>query len=149
MKHLFSTLLLLGSLASCSHDAATPTPTPTLTGGQWALQTENVLATPKDGTPAITIEVAPMTGPVTLTFQSERHFSVDVKPLPTHNGYHFDGSYTYQADTLKFPTFYSWNTRAVVPRTVQVTELSAHKLVTQENWASPDTWYVTTHTYTR
>ena len=102
-----------------------------------------------DGPPPYTVVVAPMTGPVTLTYLSETRFSEDVASLPRASGYHFEGYYTYQGQTLTFPAFYSWNTRVLVPRAVQVTALSAHQLVTEYRWTGSDTWYVTTHTYTR
>ena len=153
MKHFFFCLLLLGSLASCSKG---PTPTPTLMGEQWTLQTETTLATLKDGAAATTSNY-PVTDKVTMTFLNDTRFSWDSRSS-NKTGRHFEGSYTYQGQVLSFPRFCIWNMMYIeVPRTFQVTELSAHKLVIEWHMDNVDigdgyyipTHYVMTETYTR
>lgn len=148
MKLLFSIPLLAG-LASCSKNE--PAPLPTLTGDAWHFQSELVVATLKDGTPPTTTNMPFMTGPVTLTYSDATHFTLDIQATVGSTGHHMNGTYTYQGQILTHPYFYSWNTDRIVPKTVQVTTLSTHTLVTTERWESLDaqTAYVTTLTYTR
>jgi hypothetical protein len=155
MKQLFCALLLLATFTSCSHDE--PAPNPNLTGGKWTLKTQTSLATPKDGTPATT-SAYPVTDEVTMTFLNDTRFNLDVKSTTT-SGRHFEGAYTYQGQVLTLPRLYIWNMPyyTVASRTLQVTELSAHKLVTEDHWENiaigdgyyEPTKYVTTDTYTR
>lgn len=86
---------------------------------------------------------------MTLTYTDATHFKLDVRAKNPSIGYRVESTYTYQGQTLDYAVFRNWNTERNVPRTVQVTELSAHKLVTAEKWESVDTWYTTTLTYTR
>ena len=153
MKHLRYPLLALLSLSSCSDND--PAPAPALTGESWTLQSRITVATPQGKAPETPI-VSSITGKVTMTFHSATRFSMAVTPI-TGSSSHIDSDYTYQGQTLKFPAILGWPTPFVVPKTVHVSELSAHKLVTEEPWENIDigdgyyepTTYVTTQTYTR
>jgi hypothetical protein len=98
-----------------------------------------------------------MTEKVTLTFQSEARFRLEVTKPASGVAQRFDGAYTYQGQTLTFPAILGWPTPFVVPRTFHVVTLSAHQLVTERHWENIDigdgyyvpTSYLTTDTYTR
>lgn len=151
MKLLFPTLALLVSLTSCSDDA--PEPAPALTGGPWTLQTETVQATPANGDPSYTVPVS-TDEKVTLHYTDATHYSLDLK-ASGGSGRHFESTYSVQGQTLLHAAFYNWHTRSVVPLTVQVAELTAHKVVLAEKWEYFEPWdksltyYVTTYTFSR
>jgi hypothetical protein len=153
MKHLLYTLLVLVSLSSCSNND--PTPAPALTGESWTLQSSITVATPKGKAPETPVDF-PITEKVTMTFHSATSFSMRVTQT-NGSASVIDSDYTYQGQTLKFPAIISWPTPFVRPQTLQVTELSAHKLVTERRWENIDsgygsyepTNYVTTQTFTR
>ena len=153
MKHLLYTLLALLSLSSCSNND--PAPAPSLTGETWTLQSSVTVAMPKGKAPETPI-VFQSTDKVTITFHTATSFSMRVTEL-NRGGRQIDSDYTYQGQTLKFPAIIGWPTPFVVPRTLQVIELGAHKLVTERHWENIDigdgyydpTNYITTDTYTR
>lgn len=153
MKYLLYTLLALISLSSCSDNA--PAPAPSLMGDSWTLQSSITVATPKGKAPETPVNY-PITEKVTLRFHTATSFSMRVTQ-PDRGANVIDGEYTYQGQTLAFAAIISWPTPFVRPQTVQVTELSAQKLVTVRHWKNIDigdgyyepTNYVTTQTYTR
>jgi hypothetical protein len=153
MKYLLYTLLALVSLSSCSDND--PAPAPSLTGETWTLQSNITVATPKGKAPETPVKY-PITEKVTMTFHTATSFSMRVTQTDG-SARVIDSDYTYQEQTLKFPAIISWPTTFVRSQTLQVTELSAQKLVTERHWENIDigdgyyepTNYVTTQTYTR
>jgi len=86
---------------------------------------------------------------MTLTYTDEQHFALDVQLPSGASRYHLESTYLYQGQELKFTRIYSRVAGAVVPRTMRVSELSAHKLVLVEAWQNKDAHYFTTQTYSR
>lgn len=119
------------------------------------MQSNSSVATPKDQAPEAPV-VYPMTEKVSMTFTSDTRFTMTIMETGGSSR-RFEGAYSYQGQTLTFPAIPSWPTPFVVPRTFRVTELSAHKLITEYQWENKDvgdgyyepTKYVTTQTYTR
>lgn len=152
MKLLFPALLLSVGLASCSTDD--PEPSPALTGGTWTLQSEVVLATDAKSGATTTIPVS-ADGPLTMQYQDDTHYTLDMKATAGGGGKHFQGTYSLQGKVLTYNAIYSWHTGVVVPRTVEVADLSAHKKVLVEKydyfepWDSSLTRYVRTYTFSR
>lgn len=67
-----------------------------------------------------------------MTFHMDMRFSMDMKQADG-NGHHIDSDYTYQRQALKFSAILGWPTPFIVPQTLQVTELSTYKLVTERH----------------
>lgn len=150
MKFLFLTVLAAVLLAGCAKN--TPDPTPTLTGDSWRLQSDQLTATPLKGGAALTRMLPLPAGAVKVTYNGGKLFSLDVAYTSSQSGYHFEGDYDFYqtGGTLTYQRFYDWHTRDFLPgRTVQVSELTAHRLVTGERRISADTIYVDVLTYTR
>lgn len=151
MKPFFAVLFLSAGLASCSTNA--PEPSPSLLGDTWTLQSEVSQATEATTGPEAPIKIA-IDGQVTMRYTDEAHYFLDVKPL-SRAGRHFESTYSLKGQTLVYKAIYSWTTEFVVPRTVQVTELDAHKLVLVEEydfyepWDKSQTHYVRTYTFSR
>jgi hypothetical protein len=132
-------LLLAGLLlAGCSKND--PDPTPALTGDTWTLQSEVTQATEVNSGSSTTIPVA-TAGQVMMRYKDDTHYTLDVQEA-VGSRRHFESTYSLRGQTLAYTAIYSWHTGLVVPRTVQVTELSSHKV---EKYDFTDTWSGTTH----
>ena len=135
MKNLLLGGLLLGGVIGCDKGE----PAAALVGPTWSLQTQVVVATPKNGG-ASTSSTRPIpAGSATYTYRADGTF------LITGINYAI-GAYSYTGTTL---TLSSTIANGPPPRTLTVTELSPHKLVTVELGEDADNRYADTVTLTR
>ncbi len=137
MKNLLLACVLLGGLTGCNKGGGEPAAA--LVGPTWSLQSQVVVATPKNGG-ASTSSTRPIpAGSSTHTYKADGTF------LITGIGY-ASGTYSYTGKTL---TLSSTIVNGPPPRVLTVTELAAHKLVTVENGEDSDNRYADTVTLTR
>ena len=152
MKFLFPALLFLVSFTSCSNDD--PEPSPALTGGTWTLQSEVAVATDAQSGVSSTIPVT-TDGLLTMNYQDDSHYTLDLKAAAGGGGKHFQGTYSLKEKVLTYNSIYSWHTGVVVPRKVEVTTLDAHKKVLVEKYEYFEPWdqsltrYVRTYIFSR
>lgn len=158
MKHLIGSSLFVLLLWGCQHKAdPTPTPlpapptqpAPTLLGEPWTLQSEELEITPLDSSAADVRILPPRTGPLTVEFVDEEHFTLDVQLPSGGSRHHLESTYDYEGHELSFARMYSRAAGAIISRNMRVTELNAHKLVLVEAWQSPTTHYFTIQTFSR
>lgn len=158
MKRLIGSSLVVLLLWGCQHQAdpiptsLSPPPTQpaaTLRGEPWTLQREELEVTPLDSSAADVRVLPPRTEPLTIEFVDERRCILDVQLPSGASRHHLESTYDYEEHDLSFARMYSRAARAVIPRTMRVTELSAHRLVLVEVWQSPTTHYFTIQTFSR
>ena len=148
-------MLLLWSCQHREDPAPTPLPPPTpladptLLGEQWTLQREEVEVTPLDSSAADVRVSPPRTGPLTIRFVDEQHFTLTVQLPSGATRHRLESTYNYQGHDLEFAQMYSRVAGAVIPRNMRVTELSAHQLVLVEAWQDTKTHYFTIQTFSR
>lgn len=137
MKRMLLACVLLGGLIGCGKEAGEPVAT--LIGPVWSLQSQVVVATPKNGGPSTSSTRQIPAGSFTHTYRVDGTF------LITGIGY-ASGTYSYVGKTL---TLSSTIVNGPLPRILTVLELAPHKLVTVETGEDSDNRYTDTVTFTR
>lgn len=103
MKTVLLAGLLLTGLYSCSKNQHDPTPSaPSLTGGTWALTSQIVVTTPKNGGTSTTQNNLVVPNTVTLVYSTDGKFTVTTdKSISINNTTSIGtGTYTYSGTTL-------------------------------------------------
>jgi hypothetical protein len=98
-----------------------------------------VLATDAQSGASTTIPVT-ADRPLSIQYQYDTHYTLDLKNTAEGGGKYFQGTYSLKDNVLTYNAIYSWHTGVVVPRTVEVTELSTHRKVLTEKCDYFEPW---------